>query len=63
MDSVAFIPYTERHLARTERMVQDSYVLDFLIGEMDGGVVLDEDGNGRRHLAPLTPRLVDTYMS
>jgi U3 small nucleolar RNA-associated protein 13 len=40
----ALIPYTERHLARTERMVQDSYVLDFLIGEMDGGVVLDEDG-------------------
>ena len=38
------IPYTERHMARTERMVQDSYVLDFLIGEMDGGVVLDEDG-------------------
>ncbi len=25
-------------------MVQDSYVLDFLIGEMDGGVVLDEEG-------------------
>ena len=40
----ALIPYTERHMARTERMVQDSYVLDFLIGEMDGGVVLDEDG-------------------
>ena len=38
------IPYTERHLARTERMVQESYVLDFLIGEMEGGVVLDEDG-------------------
>ena len=40
----ALIPYTERHLTRTERMVQDSYVLDFLIGEMDGGVVLDEEG-------------------
>jgi len=40
----ALIPYTERHLARTERMVQDSYVLDFLIGEMDGGVILDDDG-------------------
>jgi U3 small nucleolar RNA-associated protein 13 len=39
----ALIPYTERQLARTERMVQDSYVLDFLIGEMDRGVVLDED--------------------
>ena len=42
----ALIPYTERHLTRTERMVQDSYVLDFLIGEMDGGVVLDEEGTG-----------------
>ena len=41
----ALIPYyPERHLTRTERMVQDSYVLDFLIGEMDGGVVLDEEG-------------------
>lgn len=40
----ALIPYTERHLARTERMVQDSYVLDFLIGEMEGGVGLEEDG-------------------
>ncbi len=29
---------------RTERMFQDSYVLDFLIGGMDGGVVLDEGG-------------------
>ena len=36
----ALIPYTERHLTRTERMVQHSYVLDFLIGGMDGGVVL-----------------------
>jgi hypothetical protein len=25
-------------LTRTERMVQDSYVLDFLIGEMDGSL-------------------------
>ena len=40
----ALIPYTGRHLARTERMVQDSHVLDFLIVEMDGGVVVDEGG-------------------
>lgn len=40
----ALIPYTERHFARLDRMMQDSYVLDFLIGEMDGGVVaFDED--------------------
>ena len=30
----ALIPYTERHLTQTECMVQDSYVLDFLIGEV-----------------------------
>ena len=40
----ALIPYTERPLTRTECMVQDSYVLDFFIGEMDRGVVLNEEG-------------------
>jgi U3 small nucleolar RNA-associated protein 13 len=32
------IPYTERHLARLDRLVQDSYVLDYVLGEMDGGL-------------------------
>ncbi|VDB84254.1 unnamed protein product [Peniophora sp. CBMAI 1063] len=32
----ALIPYTERHLARAERLVQESYVLDYILGEMDG---------------------------
>ena len=32
----ALIPYTERHLARAERLVQESYVLDYVLGEMDG---------------------------
>lgn len=38
------IPYTERHLARTDRLVQDTYILDFLLSEMDGGIdIMDED--------------------
>jgi len=31
------IPYTERHLLRVEKLVQDSWVVDFVLGEMDGG--------------------------
>jgi U3 small nucleolar RNA-associated protein 13 len=34
----AIIPYTERHLARIERLVQDSYVVDYILGEMDDGM-------------------------
>ncbi|KZV74065.1 WD40 repeat-like protein, partial [Peniophora sp. CONT] len=40
----ALIPYTERHLARAERLVQESYVLDYVLGEMDGlgGLEVDD---------------------
>ena len=38
------IPYTERHLARMERLIQESYVVDFLLEEMDQGM-LGGDGN------------------
>ena len=38
------IPYTERHLARMERLVQESYVVDYVLREMDDGLV-DDDGN------------------
>ncbi|KAH9913370.1 U3 small nucleolar RNA-associated protein [Fomitopsis serialis] len=34
----AVIPYTERHLTRMDRLLQDSYVVDYLLGEMDGGL-------------------------
>ncbi|KAI0081073.1 U3 small nucleolar RNA-associated protein [Panus rudis PR-1116 ss-1] len=34
----ALIPYTERHLSRMEKLVQDSYVVDYLLGEMDDGM-------------------------
>lgn len=37
------VPYTERHLLRVEKLVQDSWVIDFVLGEMDGG--LFEEGN------------------
>ncbi|THH13498.1 hypothetical protein EW146_g6731 [Bondarzewia mesenterica] len=39
----ALIPYTERHLARMERLVQESYVVDYVLGEMDGGLDVAED--------------------
>lgn len=35
------IAYTERHLKRMERLVQESYVLDFVVGEMDDGLLDD----------------------
>jgi U3 small nucleolar RNA-associated protein 13 len=38
----ALIPYTERHLARTDRLVQDTYILDFLLSEMDGGIAPED---------------------
>lgn len=34
----ALIPYSERHLARMERLVQESYVVDYILGEMDDGM-------------------------
>jgi len=44
----ALIPYTERHLSRMERLVQESYVVDYILGEMDDGMFdgeLEDDGN------------------
>ncbi|ORX34153.1 U3 small nucleolar RNA-associated protein 13 [Kockovaella imperatae] len=42
------IPYSERHFARLGRLIQDSYVLDYVVGEMDGGMfggeVMEIDG-------------------
>lgn len=51
----AMVPYTERHFERAERMVQESFVLDFALSEMDGGLfgmefdqklAMGEEGNG-----------------
>jgi U3 small nucleolar RNA-associated protein 13 len=37
------IPYTERHLVRMERLVQESYVIDYVLKEMDDGLVEDDE--------------------
>lgn len=37
------IPYTERHLTRMEKMVQDSYVVDYVLNEMDSGLITGGD--------------------
>jgi U3 small nucleolar RNA-associated protein 13 len=37
------IPYSERHLTRVGRLVQESYTVDFLLAEMDGFDALDLD--------------------
>lgn len=34
----AMIPYTERHLARMDRLLQESYIVDYMLGEMDDGM-------------------------
>jgi U3 small nucleolar RNA-associated protein 13 len=34
----ALIPYSERHLSRMDRLVQESYVVDYILGEMDDGM-------------------------
>ncbi|KAF9015672.1 U3 small nucleolar RNA-associated protein [Cyathus striatus] len=34
----ALIPYTERHLSRMDKLVQESYVVDYILGEMDNGI-------------------------
>jgi len=36
------IPYTERHLVRMERLVQESYVIDYVLREMDDGLAEDD---------------------
>lgn len=38
----ALIPYSDRHLLRMGKLLQESYVLDYILGEMDDGL-FDED--------------------
>ncbi|KAJ7631251.1 U3 small nucleolar RNA-associated protein [Roridomyces roridus] len=48
----ALIPYTERHLARMDRLVQESYIVDYVLGEMDDGMFDGDDwGDGCRVIA------------
>lgn len=40
----ALIPYTERHLSRMDKLIQDSYMVDYILGEMDDGIFdVDDD--------------------
>ncbi|KAJ6094974.1 hypothetical protein N7467_002487 [Penicillium canescens] len=54
----ALSAYTERHYRRVEELVDDSYLVEWVLGEMDGGVGLgglsaltvdDANGNGDEH--------------
>jgi U3 small nucleolar RNA-associated protein 13 len=38
------IPYTQRHLARLDRLVQESFVVDYILNEMDDGIFNGTDG-------------------
>lgn len=40
----SLIPYTERHLTRMDKLLQESYTVDYILGEMDDGM-FDEDGD------------------
>ena len=35
----ALIPYTERHMSRMGKLVQESYMVDYVLSEMDGGIL------------------------
>lgn len=41
----AIIPYTERHLTKVDQLLQESYVIDYILGEMDDGMFDASDGN------------------
>lgn len=41
----AIIPYTERHLNKVDQLLQESYVIDYILGEMDDGMFDASDGD------------------
>ena len=40
----ALIPYSDRHLSRMSKLLQESYVLDYILSEMDDGLFDEEIG-------------------
>ena len=46
----ALASYTERHYRRVEELTDDSYLVEWVLGEMDGGVglggMMNIDANG-----------------
>ncbi|KXN88826.1 putative U3 small nucleolar RNA-associated protein 13 [Leucoagaricus sp. SymC.cos] len=47
----AIIPYTERHLFKVDRLLQESYVIDYILGEMDDGMFSVDDMNYEMEIA------------
>ncbi|KAF9454166.1 U3 small nucleolar RNA-associated protein [Macrolepiota fuliginosa MF-IS2] len=43
----AIVPYTERHLSKVDRLLQESYVIDYILGEMDDGMFDADDADSR----------------
>ncbi|KAG8925792.1 U3 small nucleolar RNA-associated protein 13 [Tulasnella sp. 418] len=37
------VPYTERHLARADKMIQESFIVDYILSEMDAGLIVGEE--------------------
>ena len=35
----ALVPYTERHMSRMDKLLQESYMVDYVLSEMDGGIL------------------------
>ncbi|KAI0334408.1 U3 small nucleolar RNA-associated protein [Cubamyces sp. BRFM 1775] len=57
----SMIPYTERHLTRMEKLLQDSYVVEHLLSEMDDGLFgeLGDDDEDSGHMAMDIDRAVE----
>jgi U3 small nucleolar RNA-associated protein 13 len=59
------VPYTERHLQRLDRALVDTFMLDYVLGEMDGGILdgIDEidagDFDGKDGMEGLLDVMVD----
>lgn len=54
------IPYTERHYERVDKMLVDSYMVDYVLGEMDGGLIdLDALDDLNIEDIPMNEREVD----
>jgi len=47
------IPYTERHLARIDRLVQESYIVDYILSEMDNGIAEDDEPKRQMDIDPV----------
>ncbi|KAF8899096.1 U3 small nucleolar RNA-associated protein [Infundibulicybe gibba] len=51
----ALIPYTERHFSRMSKLVQDSYMVDYILSEMDDGMLDGEAEDDIMNIDVTTP--------